>query len=329
MIVGTLKNNIQASIGLMLILSIGAWLGTFGFAETVTSVINHKEHILYSFIFESNYLPIIKQIITLITILVGAVMINYLTIEQEISSKTNYLPAFLYLLFSFSVTNKHAVEPILTANIFILIALHYLMNSYRKEHALSDFFKAGLFFGLATFFCIHYMIIFPLSFVALIILRAFNWREWMAVLIGLLTPLYFYVGINYLTTNNPFVVFLMIQEATASIQLPIVSEYYFEFILITILSGVFAIIHYLNKGFGGKVKTQKTKYIILWMLFLCLFMLFFEQMSDMILLPCIIPLSIIIGDYLSAIKQLKIANTLLFLLLCGFFIIYLHSLGIF
>jgi hypothetical protein len=51
-------------------------------------------------------------------------------------------------------------------------------------------------------------------------------------------------------------------------------------------------------------------------------------MSDMILLPCIIPLSIIIGDYISEIKQLKIANTLLVLFLGSFTIIYLHALGI-
>ena len=329
MIVGTLKNNIQASIGLMLILSVSAWIGTFGFADTSSTTINHKEHILYSFIFENDYSIILKHVFTLITILFGAFMINYLTIEQEMSSKTNYLPAFLYILFSFSATTKYTVEPILSANLFVLTALHYLMNSYRKDQALNDFFKAGLFFGIASFFCIHYIIIFPISFIALIILRAFNWREWVVLLIGIITPLYLYICINYLTTNNPFIVFLMIREATSNMHSPVFSEYYFVFILISILSLTFAIIHYLNKGFGGKVKTQKAKYIIIWMLFFCLFILFFEQMSDMILLPCIIPLSIILGDYFASLKQLKIANTLMFLLMCGFSIIYLHSLGIF
>ena len=79
--------------------------------------------------------------------------------------------------------------------------------------------------------------------------------------------------------------------------------------------------------FGGKVKTQKTKYILLWMFALCLLMMFFEQMSDMILLPCIVPLSIIIGDYIAEIKQIKIANTLLVLFFGGFVVIYLHALG--
>jgi hypothetical protein len=120
----------------------------------------------------------------------------------------------------------------------------------------------------------------------------------------------------------------MMREAISTIQKPIISEYYIGFIFITVLAFIFAIIHYISKGFGGKVKTQKTKYILLWMFTLSLLMVFFEQISDMVLLSCIVPLSIIIGDYMSEIKQLKIANTLLILFFGGFIIIYLHALGL-
>ncbi len=158
----------------------------------------------------------------------------------------------------------------------------------------------------------------PLSFISLIILRSFNWREWMVLLLGLITPLYIYLSICYLTSEDYFAVFSMMREATSSIQKPIVSEYYFGFIFIVVLSFGFAFIRYLSKGFGSKVKTQKTKYVLLWMLLFCIIIMLFEQISDMILLPCIIPLSIFIGDYLAEIKQLKIANTLLIIILGAF-----------
>ncbi len=203
-----------------------------------------------------------------------------------------------------------------------------MINSYRKDYVLTEVFKSGIFIGLASFFCIHYIIVFPLIFIALIILRPFNWREWIIMLIGLLTPLYLYVSVCYLTTTNAFAVFGMMKEAISSLQKPIISEYYIAFILMSVLGIIFSLLHYLSKGFGGKVKTQKTKYVLLWMLLFCLFMMFFEQVSDMILLPCIIPLSIFIGDYLAEIKQLKIANTLLVLFIGSFSIIYLHALGV-
>ncbi|MBI3520752.1 MAG: hypothetical protein HY062_15545 [Bacteroidetes bacterium] len=328
MIVGPLKNNIQLSVIILLLFCIGAWVTTFAFVNVETSPINYKEHILYSFLLGNGFSFTFNQMISLFAILLGAFFVNFLAIEQEITSKTNYLPAFFYLLFAFSATTKSMIEPLLTANLFVLPALYFLINSYRQDYALAEFFKAGIFMGLASFFCIDYITVFPLSFIALIILRPFNWREWVILLIGLLTPLYIYIGICYLTTNDAFTVFDMMKEAISTIQKPIISEYYVGFIFITILALAFALIHYLGKGFGGKVKTQKTKYILLWMMVFCLFMVFFEQMSDMILLSGIIPLSIIIGDYLSEIKQLKIANTLLVLFIGGFSIIYLHALGI-
>ena len=328
MIVTSLKSNIQGSIIIILLLSIGLWLCTFAFVNPSSIVLNYKEHILYSYFFVNGFSFNVNQLITLLVILLGSFLVNVLAIEQEITSKTNYLPAFFYMLFSFSASTKSTVEPILTANLFILPALYYLINSYRKDYALAEFFKAGLFMGLATFFCIHYIVIFPLSFTAIIILRSFNWREWSVLLLGLFTPLYICVALAYLTTNNAFTVFLMMKEAASSIQTPIVSEYYFGFIILIVIVFTFSIIRYLGKGFGGKVKTQKTKYILLWMFFFCLLMVFFEQMSDMIFLPCIIPLSIIIADYLFEIKQLKIANTLLILFVGGFSFIYLHAMGI-
>lgn len=328
MIVGPLKSNIQASIIMLILLCIIAWSSTFAFINTDASLINYKEHILYNYFFGGNISFTLNQIISLIAILLGAFFVNFICIDQEITSKTNYLPAFLYVLFAFSASTKNMIEPILLANLFVLPSLYFLISSYRQDYALAEFFKAGLFMGLASFFCIHYIVVFPLSFIALIILRAFNWREWSVLLLGLITPLYIYVSICYLTTDDYFAVFGMIREATSSIQKPIVSEYYFGFIFIIVITLVFALVKSFSVGFGNKVKTKKTKNILLWMLLLSLIIMLFEQVSDMVLLPCIIPLSIFIGDYLAEIKQLKMANTLLILFLGGFSIIYLHALGI-
>ena len=328
MIVRPLKNNIQLSIIILLLLCFGTWGCSFMFENQDNSLINYKEHILYYLFFGKGLSILSNHLITLLVILLGAFFVNFLAIEQEVTSKTNYLPAFFYILFAFSASTKSTIEPLLVANIFILPALYFLMQSYRQDSALSAFFKAGLFMGLSSFFCIHYIIVFPLSFFALIILRPFNWREWSILLIGLITPLYIYASLSYLNTNQAFTVFNMMKEATSTMQKPIISEYYLTLIIVSCLTMGFGLIHYFGKGFGGKVKTQKTKYILLWLFAFCLLMGFFEQVSDMILLPCIIPMSILIGDYLSEIKQIKIANTLLFLFLAGFSIIYFHALGI-
>ena len=48
----------------------------------------------------------------------------------------------------------------------------------------------------------------------------------------------------------------------------------------------------------------------------------------MLLLSSMIPLSILLGDYISEIRQLKIANTLLVLFMGTFVVVYFYALGI-
>lgn len=328
MIVGPLKNNVQLSVIILLIMCLGLWINSFLFATHSIPDINHQEDILYHLFFDGIFSKIAKQILTLLAILSGAFLVNFITISQEITAKTNFLPSFVYILFAFTFSNHNTIEPVLIANLFALPSIYFLIKSYREEQALSEFYKTGILMGLASFFYIHYIYLFPICFVALVILRAFNWREWCVLLMGLLTPLYIYLCLSYLSNNPVADELLLMKLSLTVVKTPIVSEYYLVFLIILVILFVFALFNYLSKGFGSKIKTQKTKYILLWMCLFCFLMVFFEHPSDDLLLPCIIPLSIIIGDYLAEIKQLKIANTLLVLLMGGFAIVYLHVLGI-
>ena len=52
------------------------------------------------------------QIIACIVILLGAFFVNFMAVQQEITSKTNFLPSFFYILLAFSATAKNSLEPI-------------------------------------------------------------------------------------------------------------------------------------------------------------------------------------------------------------------------
>ena len=329
MFIAPLKNNLQASIIILIVFSLGLWTCSFMFPKPYSIPSIGEEHVFYHLVFSNESSFIASQFITFFSIIIGAFFVNFIAINQEISSKTNHIPAFLYILFAFSATTNRHIEPILTANLFVLPAIYFITSAYRQDTALSAIFKAGLLLGLASFFYIYYILLFPIAVIAIIILRSFNWREWILLIIGLLLPVYIYMCISYLNGKATLDILRIFKNNMANFQKPVFSEYYLVFLILTIFVLSISIFHNVSKGFGNKIKTVKIKYIILWLLFLSVIVVFYRQTTDMVLLPCIIPLSIIIGDYLSEIKQLKIANTLLFLFLCGFVIIYGHTLGAF
>ena len=327
MFVNTLKNNVQTSIVTLLILSFCLWILSFLFKEVV--LIGHSEqtHILLNSLFINQSSFWLKKIIIFCSITFGAIMVNFLAINEEITSKTNYLPAFLYLLFGFSTTVNSAIEPLLIANLCFIPALFFMMSSYRQETALSTFFKTGLCLGLSCFFYSYYILVLPVAYISLAIIRSFNWREWLMLLIGFFTSFHIYGCICYLKGEPLFKAFKIITESLANAQSPLVSEYYLFFLIVLAFVFVFAIFHYINKGFGNKIKTINNKYILLWLLLFLLMAIFYSQHTHMLFMPYAIVLSILLGDYLSEIKQLKVANTLLFLIIVGFSLVYCHALG--
>ncbi len=328
MIVQALKNNIQMSFVFLLILCLGAWGCSFSFESYNNGTLNDiTSPLTFLFIKIQNY-PILNHFISLTVISLGAFLINYLAIEQEIVSKTNYLPSFIYLLIAFSGNTTISSTPLLTANLFILICFHYLIKIYRQDNVLSECFKGGLFFSIAFFFYIQYLVLLPICLFIIAILRPFNWREWALLVIGIIFPVYLFSCFSYLTSTNAFLLFNEIGIAFSSLHHPIISEYYIIILATISLCSLLMFMHYLNKSLGGKVKTQKTKHILLWLLILTLITVAFNSPFDMILLPAAIPLSILIGDYLADIKQIKIANTLLMLFIVGFIVVFLRAMAI-
>lgn len=330
MVVAPLKNSLQSALAVLIVSSIvfcALSLSSMPSAPALNRL--YPQHILYNFIdFRLNYTWLI-QACNILVILAGAAMTSYLCVSQEIAGKNNYLPAFLYLLFAFTTTTNSFIHPALLANLFVLLSLYYFISTYRVDHALSDLFKAAFFMGLAPFFYTNYLLLLPLCFMMLIILRPFQWRDWAITLLGFLLPLYFFMSMSYLMNEDMWRMLSVFRDTMGSFQKPIVSEYFYPFLFMLILLLVLTIASYVGKGFGAKIKTQKAKYILLWLTLLLSINIFLNADSDFLFVSCLIPFSILIGDYLAELRQLKIANTLLFLLIGGFMVIYLHRLSIF
>ena len=327
MVIGVLKKGLTRALPVIILFFLLFIILSF-FSSTNLNSTNY-DSILYTILQKNLSSTFAITVFNIICFGIGAVLISVYTIRQELVEKSNYIPSFLYVFFGAINLSNTLLHPSLVANVFILLSLIYITDTYREEEVLSKIFNGALFTSLATFFYINYAFFILFYFIALLILRAFNWREWLVTLLGLIAPVFVYFSIGYLI-NIPFLDYLTyVLNLFTNFQKPLLSEYFYPLFFCLLILLILGVGKHFGKGLGGKIKTQKNLGLMYWLFILSLINFFSKNNTFYFpLIASIIPLSILLADYFYHIRQLKIANTLLFLLLASGALLFLMHLNL-
>lgn len=121
-------------------------------------------------------------------VIAGAIILNRIFNREELTERENYVPALTWLIlwsFSEDLCVLHPVQP---AMIFTILAAGRLAATYGKSDIRRLVYDAGLFMGISILIYPSIWVVLPLIWIALVILRTFNWREWFIPIVGLATP---------------------------------------------------------------------------------------------------------------------------------------------
>jgi hypothetical protein len=260
---------------------------------------------------------------------IGVLLVSLISVNQEIVDKQNYFPVFLYLLLCVVGANPFQISPQIFTNVFILFSIYKLLDIYRKDDVLKQIFEASFWLSVSAFITISSIISFPLFFICLLILRPFHWREWVISLLGFFLPMFMYECMAYLSDFNQGYLFDAGALYFKFLKVPSFSEYYLPLSISLFLLLIASFLYNLVTGFGNTVKKQRTKSILLWFLFFSTFGFFSGGAnSSSIILTYAFPLSFFIGDFLYNLKQVKITNTLLSILIFCALIVFLGQFGL-
>ncbi len=268
-------------------------------------------------------------LINCLFVAISAALLNMLCVKEEVSDKQNYHPVFLYLVIAFSTVNANQLQPMLSANLFLFFAFYRIMGTYRSEHANNRIFEGAFWLALSAYFTISSVTWIPVYFVALTVLRPFVWREWVIACLGFLSPIVMSDALAYLSDFNNGYLWEAAGFYFTHMKVPALSEYYlFEIILLTVLF-IFALLQNMAFGLGNTVKKQRAKTLLIWLLVFSLPQIFEPGAnSSTILLSFAMPVSIFTGDLLFGIRQKKITNTLLVLILLAAAIVVCGKFGL-
>ncbi len=141
------------------------------------------------------------SILTFILLLAQAIGFNNIVNTQRLHKQNNYLTGMSYLLITSLFSDWFSFSAPLIVNTFMIWIWAKLCTLYNNPHPKATIFNIGLVAGIAAFIYFPSITFLLLIFVGIAIARPFRLQEWLTVLVGIITPLYFFAALLFLTGN--------------------------------------------------------------------------------------------------------------------------------
>ena len=322
MLLGFIKHNRAVSIVFLPVILIGLW--TYGFFHPVVLQTEHAAP-LYKLVTTgiSRY-PFVLTLTSCILVFCESLLIYHIIEKNEITGNKSYLPAIVYIILMSLQPEMFSLHPIVIANLFMLLALKKLMQTYRKETAYSEAFDTGFFISLAALFYIPSLIFILLLWIGLVIIRPFIWREWVISFIGLLLPwiflVFYYYWENKLDTlQYDAIYYTVIAPKKSFNQLVFSFSEYFQiaFLLVAAFFSAGRFLFDLNKS---TVQSRSNLLLLLYFFILAFVSVFIAPSYAISYLSFLaIPFSVFFSNYLLNAKKEWIAEILFLLLIISVF----------
>lgn len=137
----------------------------------------------------------------LLLLWIQALLINGMIARNRMAAEINLFPGLFYILAGSAIPAFQDLSPFHLANTFLILSFGQLIRVYRLNRCMDHLFNAGFFIGMASLFYGPYLLFLLPMLVGLNILRAFNSREWIAVILGGALPMLWLLIIGFLSDH--------------------------------------------------------------------------------------------------------------------------------
>jgi len=150
---------------------------------------------------ESSFSVLTNIFFAAFLLLVQSLIFNRIINSYNLLGKSTYLPALLYVSAGSLFTPFLILSPVLFCNFLILWMMEKFLSIYKRDEVRSVMYDLGMIVGLGTLIYFPFIAMLPVLWISLIIFRPFIWREWLAVVTGIIT-IFFFLGVFYYWNNS-------------------------------------------------------------------------------------------------------------------------------
>jgi hypothetical protein len=263
--------------------------------------------------------PLLYSILGIFILFVEAILINRLVIKNRLTHEMSLLPGMFFILISSLSPEMQRFSPFITGLFFVILSFNELFKTYKKYYSERLLYNAGLYMSIAVLFYFDFSLLFIVLTLGFLSIRAFKIREFLQLLTGVFTVLYFYVFGMFLADKK-----IVIPE----IKFYAFSQYYTKDIALIIIYAVFvflilySIFTYRKFIIKKSIQSQKKINILFWiLLFTLAISLFFDPkylLNYMIIIA--FPLSIFTSMIYQRIKNNLIAEIINLVIIFAIFV---------
>ncbi len=290
------------------------WLRSLMNAPSVAFLFDSHPMPLYKFITDIlPYTSFYGTLLTLILVIAQGFLLVRLNTRFIFINNRSYLPALFFVLFSAAIPDLQRLNPVIFSGFFLLLALEQIFESYKSQKTAHEFFLAAILISIGTLFYPFLLFFVFTLWISIIILRQFNWREWIFTILGFAIPQFFIFSYYYLIHNDPTRLFHDYQTVFAAnykftdYNYAVTSFIVFA-ALLSIMSSFFMIQSFQSK----KILPRKGFIVFLWMFINCLIVfVLVRQASVELIFIAAIPLSYLLAHYFALMKSVFWGNVFL------------------
>jgi hypothetical protein len=320
MIISAFRNftpiNILWLIIILFVLRFGFWINT---PEHVNTILLEP---FVSELIPANYQSFINIQVNIflaaLIVLAQAIMFNSLVNHFNILGKPSFMPALGYVTLTALFTPFMVLSQPLLCNFLLIWMLFKLLDFYKSDSGKSAAYDLGMIVAAGTLIYFPFIYMFLIIWIALMIFRAFNWREWVAGIFGYATIFFFLAVYYYL--NDRFSDFYTIWLPLSS-KFPshITIDYYNYLILIpVILILLLGVLKLRENFFRSYVHVRKAFQLLFFMFFiggLCFYVRAEFNLDHFLL--CAVPAAVFFAYYFLYATKKWFYEVLYFILFAG------------
>ncbi|MEH6304829.1 DUF6427 family protein [Olivibacter sp. CPCC 100613] len=228
------------------------------------------EQAIMAFVKNANdltFTPLSSILITLAITIAQALLLNRIVDNHNLLGRPTFLPALMYVTTASLLLPFLALTPTLICNFLLIWMIDKLLKTYHRPEVKSTLYDLGMLVAVGTLFYFPFILMFLLLWIALIIFRPFDWREWIAGLLGFLT-IYFLLGIIYLWNDRIKEFYAIWKPLTNPIPTSFHIELYDYWVLLPLALVLILFLNTLRENFYKSIVHVRKSFQLLFFMFL-------------------------------------------------------------